>query len=222
MSGAGFTTNPSSAQTTPSTRSATPSPARVASVGAAIVRGRHRDPDPPVPKPAEQPSEVRQGMGQGQRVRRVPGGLDGRGGRGRSAPGLADHREGQVAETGHRHRRDRSAGGRPAGRRVVAQGPIERHLDRPTGRRGQAIGELGRPARPHRVEVDERAVLVEDDEPETRRRGRRSGDRRLVVTVAATGSIEPVIRETPASVRSGRADARAPAWTCRTSRRSKG
>ena len=55
-----------------------------------------------------------------------------------------------------------------ARRRVEADGPgNSSSAEWPAGGRGlQAICEVGHPAAPHRVELDEGAVLVEDDEVE--------------------------------------------------------
>ena len=84
-----------------------------------------------------------------------------------------------AATLGHQRRRTAATVSWMPAIVAVARGPPARHAtgrrveadrrehvprDRPAGRRLEPRPELARPAAPHRVEVDERAVLVEDDE----------------------------------------------------------
>ena len=104
------------------------------------------------------------GRRQRDRIRDEPGrlGRPPRGGDAR-APASQDPRHG-LLDPGHRRGRERPAGATRPLDRVEAdrREDVERH--RAPDRGVQAIAELARPAAPHRVEVDERAVLVEDDD----------------------------------------------------------
>ncbi len=69
-----------------------------------------------------------------------------------------------VAQAGHRRGGQPAAGDDAPGRGVEPEHRVEGFRDGPPGRRGQGLGQGDRPAAPHRAEVDDRAVLVEDDE----------------------------------------------------------
>ena len=73
MSGAGLTGTPSSAQTSASIAPARPSDASVRTVGSrsSLVATAIRR--PPRPKPSEQGRQIRQRMGEADRIGRVPG-----------------------------------------------------------------------------------------------------------------------------------------------------
>ena len=111
----------------------------------------------------EERGEVGERYGQRRRVgdqprrgRRTAGGRDAR------APAAQDACDG-LLDAGHGRRRERSAGRHAPGRGVEADRREDVRRHGPPDDVVQAGAQLARPAAPHRVEVDERAVLVEDD-----------------------------------------------------------
>ena len=70
----------------------------------------------------------------------------------------------ELLDPGHRRERERPAGLDAVGDRVVADRRVDVAGDRPPRRHLQPRPELARPAAPHRLERDQRPVLVEDDE----------------------------------------------------------
>ena len=168
MSGAGLTAKPSSAQTDRVDRvGARPSAASVASVGSrsSVVATAIRRPL------ARSRANRRRQVGQ-RDARARPGRARARP---RRAPRRAAARSDTTARPARRDVRSRMPGHRRGGQRrrrrrrapVTGSKPSIAKSGPATGRRSAAArpsAERRGPAAPHRVEVDERAVLVEDDE----------------------------------------------------------
>ena len=178
-SGAGLLAMPSSAHTTASMRSPRPSASIVRSVGwrSSLVATAMRR--PPARSRQSSPRRSVERVGQRRRVGRVPGaGHRLVGAVPGATPGVDQHGDGHVVEPGHGRRDEAAARAGHPGHRVVAEHRVQRLAHGRAGGRHEAIGEGLRPAAPHRVEVDERAVLVEDDEVDARRDPRPGGRRR--------------------------------------------
>ena len=170
---AGFTATPSSAQTTASTRVRHAERGQRPLGRLAVVAGRDGDP------PAARREGRRTGRGGPPAGRARPTGSG-------ACQAPASGRSASSGESPLRSSRSRVPRGgapsasRPAGRRGGSSGrrvdsrasrtAVRRQL-RPVRRRSR-VGEVHRPAAPHRVELDERAVLVEDDEVDAVERGR--------------------------------------------------
>ena len=167
MSGAGLTATPSSAQTTASTASVTPRAPSVRTSRLAVIAGRDRDAAGRRPQAARTGPAGRSAGGPASTGRA-------RARRGSSARSRLVRREPLrstrtslrlLAQARHRRRGEPAAvAGSSAspGRSRASRTAVSSTAGRWPPRRSRA--EFHRPAAPHRAELDERPVLVEDDE----------------------------------------------------------
>ena len=164
IAGSGFTPTPSSPHAIAATSPARPARAE-RRLGRRPVVGRRDGDEPPSTRAA--PNSAGRSADRHRRrdrIRLEPGRLD-RPPRRRDARAPApDDRGDRLPDLGHRRDRERRAGQHPPAGRVEPDRREHVAADRPPRRPSEALAQRRAPSRPHRVEVDERAVLVEDDE----------------------------------------------------------
>ncbi len=108
----------------------------------------------------------------------------------RRSPRRDDRVHRQAAELRHGQGCERTAVRHPAGVRDEPDRSEKARRLRLTRRRLEVPCELDGPARPHRVEVDERAVLVEDDEIDPREVAMRETEDAIQAVLSSSEAVE--------------------------------